>query len=71
MILFPFTMLSTVIFGSITIPFVLLAIIQLPLYGVVFGAANLKGNLPLAGGLVMIHVAAVVACFVLIGQSFS
>src|SRR5690242_17468490 len=31
--LFPYTMLSTVLFGSITIPFLLLGIAQFPIYG--------------------------------------
>lgn len=44
MILFPYTMLSTTIFDSITTPFILLAIIQFPLYGVILGSASEKGR---------------------------
>lgn len=44
MMLFPYTMLSTAVFDSITVPFIALAIIQFPLYGVVLGYANQKGR---------------------------
>lgn len=43
MMLFPYTMLSTAVFESITVPFIALAIVQFPLYGVVLGYANQKG----------------------------
>jgi hypothetical protein len=43
MILFPYTLLSTAVFNSIT-PFIILAIIQFPLYGIVLGHANEKGR---------------------------
>jgi hypothetical protein len=42
MMLFPYTMLSALIFDSITVPFIALAIIQFPLYGVAPGYANQK-----------------------------
>ena len=45
MILFPYTMLSAAIFNSITNPFIILAIIQFPLYGIALGHANEKGRL--------------------------
>ncbi len=35
--LFPFTMLSTFVLGSITLPFVLLALAQFPIYGWLVG----------------------------------
>jgi hypothetical protein len=44
MMLFPYTMLSTAVFDSITVPFIALAIIQFPLYGVALGYANQKGR---------------------------
>lgn len=44
MMLFPYTMLSTAIFDSITVPFIALAIIQFPLYGVALGYANQRGR---------------------------
>ena len=69
-ILFPFTMISAIIFGTITMPFILLAVAQFPLYGVAFGIANIKGKLiPLAVGLFSLHVAAAGLCL-LTGQNF-
>ena len=43
-ILFPFTMLSARVFGSITVPFIALAIVQFPLYGLILAIANVKGR---------------------------
>jgi len=71
-VLFPYTMLSVIFFSSIAAPFILLAVIQIPLYGVVFGAAKAKDNfLPLAGVILIAHVLTVAACFLFIGESFS
>jgi hypothetical protein len=44
MMLFPYTMLSTFVFDSITVPFIVLAIIQFPLYGIALGYANQRGR---------------------------
>jgi len=38
-ILFPFTMASTYIWGTITLPFIILAIVQFPFYGWLTGCA--------------------------------
>ena len=71
-VLFPYTMLSTILLRSITIPFILLAAIQIPLYGVVFGAAHAKDKfLPLACVVLVAHVLAVAACFLFPGANFS
>lgn len=71
-LLFPYTMLSTLIFGSITIPFIILAIAQIPFYGLVFGAANAKDKfIPLAVPVFVRHILAVIACLLFIGESFS
>ncbi len=71
-ILFPFTILLAGLFGSITAPFMLLAVAQFPIYGIVFGAANVKDRIiPFAIGLLLAHVIAVAACFLLIGENFS
>ena len=71
-ILFPYTMLSTIFFGSITPPFVVLAVVQIPLYGMVFGAASAKDRyFSLVGVLVLLHILMVVACFLFINESFS
>src|SRR5688572_27711113 len=45
MILFPYTLLSASVFDSITPPFIILAIIQFPIYGVALGYAHEKGRL--------------------------
>jgi hypothetical protein len=71
-VLFPYTMLSVIFFSSIAAPFILLAVIQIPFYGVLFGAANAKSNfLPLAGAVLVAHVLAAMACLLFIGESFS
>ena len=44
MMLFPYTMLSTFVFDSITVPFIVLAIVQFPLYGIALGYANQRGR---------------------------
>ena len=54
-IVYPYTMLSTLVFGSITIPFRLLAVVQLPLYGVLLSIAWLRNRLGLAA-LVLLTV---------------
>lgn len=71
MLLFPYTLLSAALFDSITPLFILLAIIQFPLYGVALGYANEKGRLvPVAILLCLAHVAAVAAVFLVAGKSF-
>jgi hypothetical protein len=65
-LLFPFTMLSTVRFHSIKQSFLVLAIIQYPLFGLLLGVANLKRKLLVfALALVSIH-----ACFALAAVAF-
>jgi hypothetical protein len=71
-ILFPFTMLSAVFFNSITMPFVLLAIAQFPIYGIIFGLANLKGKLDFSiAGVSVIHLLAIFTCFLSLAEKFS
>ena len=71
-ILFPVTMISAVIFDSITIPFLILAVAQFPIYGVVLGTANVKSKLPRAAvGVVLAHLLAVAVCFLLTSENFS
>jgi hypothetical protein len=71
-IFFPFTMLSTILFGSIIGPFIALAIVQFPLYGLLIGTANEKRRVvPYAAGLVIVHALAVVACFLLVRENLS
>ena len=71
-VLFPYTMLSTTLFRSITAPFILLAVIQILFYGIILGAANAKDRfLPLAGTVLAAHILAVAACFLFVGEAFS
>jgi hypothetical protein len=71
-ILFPFTMLSTLVFGSIIAPAIGFAVLQFPFYGFILGRANVKGSLRTrAAVLLLIHVLAVTACFMLVGDNFS
>jgi hypothetical protein len=60
-ILFPYTMLSTLILESITTPFILLAIIQFPLYGIALGIAGKRHRLShMIIALLVVHFGAVV-----------
>ena len=69
--LFPYTMVSIVFFKSITIPFIVLAIIEIPFYGLVLGVANAKNKfLPFAVVILLAHILAVAACFLFIDKSF-
>lgn len=43
-VLFPYTMISTRFFGSITPPFMVLAVIQFPVYGAVIAWAGDRGG---------------------------
>jgi hypothetical protein len=71
-ILFPFTMLSARVFGSITNPFIALAIVQFPLYGLILANANVKARyLPSLVTLLVVHCLAVAACFLLLRENFS
>jgi hypothetical protein len=69
--LFPYTMISTGLFGSITFPFIVLACVQYPAYGTTLSLANAKGKLTLAAiGVFVVHVAAVGMAFVASSNSF-
>ncbi len=71
-LLFPFTMLSTIVFNEITILFLVLALVQFPLYGVLLGLTNRAGNLiPATIGLAVFHIGAAVTCVLLVGENFS
>jgi hypothetical protein len=71
-VFFPFTMLSTLIFGSIIGPFIALAVVQYPLYGLLLGAANEKRKGAIyALALAIIHLSAMVACLLLVRENFS
>src|SRR5687767_11296969 len=72
MILFPYTMLSALLFGAITPPFILLAITQFPLYGVSLGYARGGRRVArLAIILLLAHAAAAAVVFMLANENFS
>ncbi len=72
MVLFPYTMLSTTIFNSITAPFILLAIIQFPLYGVILGYASEKGRfVSVLILLCLVHCVASTGMFLVASDNFS
>ena len=72
MLLFPYTMLSAAAFDSIYLPFVLLAVVQFPAYGIVFGRANETGRIVrVAVILVAAHAVAVVAVLLFASEKFS
>ncbi len=71
-ILFPFTMLSTVLFRSIVAPFIVVAVLQFPLYGLLLGRANASGTFARwATAILIIHLLAVLSCFLLVGENFA
>lgn len=71
-ILFPFTLLSFRVSGTITNPFIALAIVQFPLYGLLLANANAKRRyLPSLVALLVVHSMAVAACFLLLRENFS
>ena len=71
-VLFPFTMLSTTFFDGITMPFLILAFAQFPLYGIFVGLMNKRGNLfPALVGLALFHIVATIMCMLLVGENFS
>ena len=71
-ILFPYTLLSTRVSGSITALFLGVAVVQFPLYGMMLGGANVKGGFQRTLVLIgLIHALAVVACFALVSEQFA
>lgn len=71
-ILFPFTMLSTIVFNSITLPAMAVAVAQFPAYGLILGVATKRRRLrEIATSLILIHVLAVGICLLLIRDDFS
>ena len=70
-ILFPYTMLLTLRFDSITWPLIWLAIVQFPSYGVVLGVANKHHRILLAAfGVLTMHLAAAVTAFKFLSENF-
>ena len=72
MILFPYTLLPTSLFNSITPPFIILAIIQFPIYGLVLGYANERGRLvSMLILLSIVHGVAAADMLLIASESFS
>ncbi len=65
-LLFPLTMLSSHYTGNVLLsPFVLFALVQFPLYGVVLALSNMfKKDVIVALLLFVFHLSAVILCFV-------
>lgn len=71
-VFFPFTLLSVLAFDSITVPFIMLAVVQFPLYGLLLGKANEKGQLlRYLTLLLLVHSLTVLVCFFFVGENFS
>ena len=70
--LFPITMLSSIVFGSITPPFIVLAIAQFPLYGWLLGM-GLRSDTPRATLWlpILIHCGAIALNFLIPNPNFS
>ena len=72
MILFPYTLLSTFPFNSITPPFIVLAVIQFPFYGLALGYANERGRLVSMSLLLsVVHGVAAAAMLLIANEGFS
>jgi hypothetical protein len=70
-ILFPYTMLSTLLFNSITMPFVLIAFAQFPLYGLLLTITAESKRLWMLILIVSVHVAAATLCILQYPENFS
>ncbi len=71
-IIFPYTMLSTALFHSIPAPFILLAILQFPLYGLILAFAGERKRLGLLViVLAVVHILAAGLCLILASENFS
>ena len=71
MVLFPYTMLSVFPFQSITAPFILLAIVQFPLYGFLLAFAGERKRLGVSAiVLTIVHILAAALCLFLASRHF-
>ena len=63
-LLYPYTMLSALVFDSIAIPLILFAVLQFPLYGALYGLAAAKGRAWAAGlAIIIMHATTAALCF--------
>ena len=67
-IIFPYTMLSTVLFNSITSPFLLVAAAQLPMYGLILSLADKRRVVVYT--LPVIHILFASLCIFFIPEGF-
>jgi hypothetical protein len=71
-LLYPYAMISALVFDSLLIPSILFAVPQFPLYGALCGLAAAKGRVRMVGlGVIMMHALAVALCFLLLGSNFA
>jgi hypothetical protein len=69
---FPYTMLSTGLFGSILPGFELLAFLQFPIYGVILGiAARIQNLFYTAKVIAAVHLFFTALCLAFSGEAFS
>ncbi|MBN1787657.1 MAG: hypothetical protein JW806_04615 [Sedimentisphaerales bacterium] len=69
---FPYTMLSTHLYEVITTPFMFLAVIQIPLYGLLLSITNKKRTVVIIGVIIaFLHLVAVFLCFIILMPNFS
>ena len=70
--LFPWTMMATSVTKEITTPFIALAFVQYPLYGILLDVARAKGGFgPAALALLAFHVLAIMLAFSISNPSFT
>tara|TARA_R110000868_G_scaffold407736_1_gene689476 strand:+ start:58 stop:390 length:333 start_codon:yes stop_codon:yes gene_type:complete len=71
-ILFPLIIISANIFGQILIPFLIIGIIQFPIYGVIIGKANENNKLLITAiSILVFHILTVWSAFNFSSDSFS
>lgn len=71
-LLFPYTMLSAFLFGSITVPFILLALAQFPLYGAGLGyAGGGRRFVRMAIIILLVHAASAAVVMLIADENFS
>lgn len=71
-VLFPFTLLSTLVFDTITIPFFVLGQLQFPAYGAILGLMNRRSAfIPAMTTLLILHGGGAAMALVMIGENFS
>jgi multidrug efflux pump subunit AcrB len=66
-VVFPYTMLSTAAFREITAPFIVLAIVQYPVYGALLSWACRRQHFTAVSvSVIVLHAAALVLCLVFV-----